>query len=543
MNLKPEDFAKLPLTPEERAEVETLLQTDPALWRPMPGPQLAALESTADIIGFGGAGGGGKSDWICGLGVTQHRKSIIFRENGTELVGINNRLRDILGPRGEYKGQDKAWLFTRDGQPCSIELGAFPDIGDEQKYRGRDHDLLAFDEATNMREGQVRFLFAWARTVLPQQRVRIVLTFNPPNTVEGQWIIRFFAPWLDDRHPNPALPGELRWFATIAGVDIEVPDDRPFIIADDKTTRVYDFDPTRFRPEDIIRPSSRTFIPSRVTDNPFLSGTNYLRTLQALPEPLRSQMLHGDFRAGMKDDAFQVIPTAWVDAAMSRWKKPAKLPPMDSLGADIAMTGADEHVSIARHGMWFSEPVAHKGFDIPDGAKSGALLVAQLRDSAVIHVDLLGPGALTYGFLMSLKLQTVGVMFGDKVPGVTDQTGRLRFFNLRSYLWWRMREVLDPQNNTGAALPPHAKLRADLCAPKFSIPGQLIKVQSREEIIKSIGRSPDYGSAAILALIDTPKRAVLLASMTGTAVAARGHDPYAVLQSDPVTYDPYERDR
>src|SRR5262245_39215239 len=123
-----------------------------------------------------------------------------------------------------------------------------------------------------MREEQVRFLFAWNRTVHPNQRVRIGLTFNPPNTVEGRWIISFFAPWLDNKHPNPALPGELRWFATVAGKDIEVPDNRAFVLTDE-TTRVYDFDPAKFKPEDIIRPSSRTFIPSRITDNPFLRDT------------------------------------------------------------------------------------------------------------------------------------------------------------------------------------------------------------------------------------------------------------------------------
>jgi hypothetical protein len=33
---------------------------------------------------------------------------------------------------------------------------------------------------------------------------------------------------------------------------------------------------------------SRTFIPSRVTDNPFLANTGYIAMLQGLPEPLRS---------------------------------------------------------------------------------------------------------------------------------------------------------------------------------------------------------------------------------------------------------------
>jgi hypothetical protein len=518
-------------TIEELLEANSILDEDAQLWHPLEGPQTDATDSHADITGFGGAGGGGKSDWILGLALTRHRHSIVFRENGTELAGLNIRLREILPP-DNYNGREQRWSFTRpDGVPCAIELGSFPDIGDEQKYRGRPHDLLAFDEATNMREQQVRFLFAWARTVQPEQRVRIVLTFNPPSTVEGRWIISFFAPWLDDLHPNPALPGELRWFATIAGIDIEVPDNRAFVLSSDNVTRVYDFDPAQHRLEDVIKPQSRTFIPSRVTDNPFLAGTGYMRTLQALPEPLRSQMLKGDFKAGMREDAFQVIPTAWVDAAMARWKPRPKKPVMDSMGVDVAMGGADEHVIMRRHANWFDEPIAHKGSEIPDGAQSGSQVVAALRDNAVIHVDLLGPGAMTYGFLMQLQLQAIGVNFGELVSAATDQHGRLRFTNLRSYLWWKMREALDPLNNNAIELPPHKRLRADLCAPKYSLPGQAIKVQSRDDIIKAIGRSPDYGTAAILALIDTPKVSLLRQIVGGHERIDRGYDPYAILNS------------
>src|SRR5687767_2565363 len=199
------------LTPEERAELDALLGSDPALWRPLVGPQTEATESLADIVGYGGAGGGGKTDLVCGLAITRHRKSIIFRESGTELVGISNRLRDLIAPvdADAYNGRDRTWAFRRptDNVQVSIELGSFPDIGDERKYQGRDHDLLTFDEAQNMREEQVRFLFAWNRSVVAGQRVRIIMTFNPPTTVEGRWIVRFFAPWLDELHPNPAVPG------------------------------------------------------------------------------------------------------------------------------------------------------------------------------------------------------------------------------------------------------------------------------------------------------------------------------------------------
>ena len=71
-------------------------------------------------------------------------------------------------------------------------------------------------------------------------------------------------------------------------------------LRDGEGRTVYDFDRAKFKPEDVIQPKSRTFIPARVTDNPYYTDSGYVATLQSLPEPLRSQMLYGDFRAGIK---------------------------------------------------------------------------------------------------------------------------------------------------------------------------------------------------------------------------------------------------
>jgi hypothetical protein len=118
----------------------------------------------------------------------------------------------------------------------------------------------------------------------------------------------------------------------------------------------------------------------------------------------------------------------------------------------------------------------------------------------------------------------VGVNVSES-PTATDKSGRLRFKNLRSQLWWQMREALDPANNTGIALPPDPRLLADLCAPTWSMTGTTLQVASREEIIDRIGRSPDFGSAYVLSLIDTPKRSALEALGRGNR---RGeYDPYA----------------
>jgi hypothetical protein len=293
------------LTPEERAELDSLLTSDHAIWRPLPGPQSQAYESEADIVGYGGAAGGGKTDLACGKALTKHRKVGIFRLNGTELTSIIDRFTEMLGSRDGFNGKDNIWRLTRpDKVKVQVEFGSFPNLGDEKKYQGRPHDLLVFDEAANMREIQVRFLLGWLRTTVKGQRCQALLAFNPPTNVEGRWVIDFFAPWLDRKHPRPAKPGELRWFATVDGHDVERDDGSPF--EHDGET---------------IQPLSRTFIPSRISDNPYLMGTGYMATLQALPEPLRSQMLKGDFAAGVKDDPWQVIPTNWVEAAMARGRR------------------------------------------------------------------------------------------------------------------------------------------------------------------------------------------------------------------------------
>ena len=474
-------------------------------WSPLDGPQRMAYESTADIIGYGGAAGGGKTDLACGKSLTQHQKVLVLRREATQLTGIIDRFQELIGSRDGYNGSDRIWRLS--GK--QIEFGSTPNVDDWNKYQGRPHDLVIFDEAANFLESQVRALLGWLRSVDPKQRCQALLTFNPPTSAEGRWITAFFAPWLDSKHPNPAAPGELRYFAMIDGKEVEVLDAEPFDHGTDRIT-----------------PMSRTFIPSRISDNPYLMGTGYMSTLQALPEPLRSQMLHGDFNAGIEDDPWQVIPTAWVEAAQARWKKPDKLAPMESLGCDVARGGRDQTILARRHGMWFDVPQVYPGAATPDGPTVAGLCIAAKRDDAVIHIDVIGVGSSPYDFLNDARQQVVGVNVSEAATA-TDQSGRLRFKNLRSQLWWKFREALDPSNNTGICLPPDPRLLADLCAPTWELTGSTIYVASREQILAKIGRSPDYGSAYILAMLDTPKRGDIAAMGGARNKIKELYDPYA----------------
>jgi hypothetical protein len=483
--LRAADIAELLpfISPEKRARVGELLQATRAVWRPQPGPQSDAYASTADVIGYGGAAGGGKSDLMIGAMLTQHRKGIIFRREATQLTGLVDRLTDLLGSRDGYNGQEKIWRLAGGKQ---IEFGSVPNLGDETKYQGRPHDFIGFDEAANFLESQVRFLLGWLRTTVKEQHCKALLTFNPPTTAEGRWVISFFAPWLDDKHPNPAAPGELRWFATVDGKEVEVGSE-----------------PFKHEGE-LITPRSRTFIASHVADNPFLMNTGYMATLQSLPEPLRSQMLKGDFNAGMEDDPWQVIPTAWIDAAMARWKPRDAKGVMDSMGVDVARGGRDETIISRRHGVWFDELIAQPGRDTPDGPTVATQVIAARRDLAPVHIDVVGWGSSPYDFLISNRIQAEPINGAETAHGRTEDD-TLDFYNRRAELWWRMREALDPLNADPIALPPDNALRADLAAPKWTLKPKGILVEAKADMIKRLGRSPDRGDAVGMALIATMK--------------------------------------
>lgn len=517
------------LTEDERRELYSLIDADlsEVVWRPLPGPQTMAYESLADVIGFGGAAGGGKSDLAIGKALTQHQVVQIFRREGTELGGIIGRVEEVLGHRNGLGGKPPVWRSPH-GKCRLIEFGSVPNLGDERKFQGRAKDLLVIDEAANFLEAQVRFLMGWVRTVDPNQRTQTLMTFNPPTNADGRWVVSFFAPWIDPKFPGKrAQPGELRYVAVLGGKDVWVDSGEPFT-----------------HDGELIRPQSRTFIPSRIADNPFLA--NYMTTLQALPEPLRSQMLYGDFTAGMEDDPWQVIPTKWVEAAQARWKpKPARSEQM-ALGVDVARGGKDNTTIAERYKTpdtdhWYEQladgKTAVPGTETPDGPKVAGLVIAVRRDSAPVAIDVIGVGASPYDTLKGINVQVLGVNVAE-AANATDKSGLLRFFNLRSQLWWQFRELLDPANGHNVVLPPDQQLLAELCAPKWELSGKTIKVESREDIIKRIGRSPDRATAYILASMDIPKISALQAA--NARLDTIHYDPLAHMRDDrtPGDYDP-----
>lgn len=504
--MPPEEVDRLYSTAKE------ILGSQP--WIPNPGPQTEAYYSKADVMLYGGAGGGGKTDLVCGLALTQHQRTLIMRTQYTDLGALIERVVKLAGTRKGLNSAPPAQFKAEDGR--IIDFGGASSLERAETWQGNPHDLIAFDEACQFPEPVVRFIMGWNRAAdeslggKSAQRCRVVMASNPPLAAEGEWVVGMFRPWLDVTHARPAEHGELRWFVTDPdGRDLEVdgPDD-----IKNWNGKVY-------------RPRSRTFIPAALSDNPFLVDTGYQATLDAMPEPLRSAIRDGNFMAAREDDDWQVIPTSWVLASNERWRTQRKPDDgMTAIGLDVARGGRDNTVFSPRYGRWFGELQVVPGRQTPDGTSVAVLAAGMLREGAIVGVDAIGVGADAETALKNAHLPFVAINGASKATGAT-RDGNFGFLTRRSEMWWRLREALDPEYGYDLALPPDPALLADLTAPTYTVrPGQppKIYVESKEDLKKRLGRSPDRGDAVVYSWntgdMDAPTARRVSSSLRGTTV-------------------------
>lgn len=467
--------------PSEKCYLERVT-SQRALWMPQSRPQWEALLSPADELFYGGAAGGGKTDLLIGLALECHQHSAIFRRVYPNLAGIIRRTREIVGAYGHENRADRIWTLP-DGR--TVEFGAVQYEDDKTKWQGRAHDLKAFDEISEFTESQYEFICAWTRTTTPGQRVRVVATGNPPLGESGSWVVRRWRAWLDSKHPHPARPGELRWYATIDGEEREFTSGEP--IQNGAET---------------IYPRSRTFIPALVEDNPFLSqDARYLSVLQSLPEPLRSMLLKGDFHASAPIDPWQVIPTEWVLLAQQRWQERERPEmPLSAVGVDPARGGQDNTALSKRYDNWFDELIWWPGAATVDGPQTAELIRQAIGDEqpGAINIDVVGYGASVYDSLAAMY-PGVHPINAAAASSYRDRSGKLKMRNARAEYYWRLRDSLDPQHGDEIALPPGNEVVADLCSARYHVSTAGVLIEDKEDIRRRLGRSPDKGEAILLA--------------------------------------------
>ena len=430
-----------------------------------------------------------------GLAMNCHHRSLIVRSQFSDLEGLLDNAKRIIGTTDGFIGGARPKYRKEDGGVIHFE--GLPEDGGIGGKQGVDHDLVCVDEAATVPENQVRLLMGWLRSDRPGQRCRMVLASNPPLDSTGDWLITYFAPWLDPTYPRPAKNGELRYFLPDeeTGKDRECDADDWIMIHDVK-----------------VYAQSRTFIPSKFTDNPYYSAEEYAKSLSGLPEEIRNILVSGNFMLSRSDSLWQCIPTSVVRAAQQRWTAhPPAGTPMCSIGVDIAQGGPDKTVLARRHDGWYDKLVTVSGKLTPEGSDVAALIIKHRRDAATIILDMGGGwGGLTASCLKNNEIKTTsykGVMSSNS----RDKSGNLGFTNVRSQAYWQFREALDPDQPGGSTicLPDDPELVAELTAPTFRTIRQggrmCIQLQEKDAVMKSLGRSTDKADAVVMAWYDGVK--------------------------------------
>jgi hypothetical protein len=510
--------------PQRAAAAQAIMEgTKQLRFVPLPGPQTDAYRCRADLLLYGGSAGSAKSALLVGLAVNEHTKSIIFRRESSQTDGLEAFGKEVIGTTASYNGTDHEWTWPEGGR--TLKLAGMKEPGDWTKHAGRERDFIGFDEGAEFLESQVSSMLAWLRAE-PGKRCRVVLASNPPRSAEGAWMIEWFAPWLDPKHPNPAAPGELRWCLMWRGqtIWVEGPGEHE---VDGET----------------VLAMSRTFIPASLKDNPYRDTPEYRARLQSLEEPLRSQLLYGDFGAGAEDDAWQAIPTAWVRAAQQRWTAtPPVGIPLCAMGVDVAQGGGDDTVIAKRHDSWYAPLIVEPGTNTPGGTDVAALVIKHRHDAAKPIVDVGGGwGADAHGHLMRNNVDSVAYM-GVKATTKRSKDNVYRFTNTRSWAFWTFREALNPDQRGGSqlALPPDREMLVDLTTPRYRVKnagtnGAEIEIESKEKVCARLGRSPNKGDAVLMAWTDGAKMATHYEDWSDRQGSFGKPAPRVIMRRQPLT--------
>ena len=220
------------------------------------------------------------------------------------------------------------------------------------------------------------------------------------------------------------------------------------------------------------------------------------------PEDLFRKKVLGQFPK-VSDDI--LIPAQWLELAHQRWKQVNGREPLRQetrvLGVDVAGMGRDNTCFCERMGAWVAPFQTYNSGGAADHMGIAGKIAAYRRRQieAYVSIDTIGEGAGVYSrcieldkeqFIISCKYSEAAKNHNGKP--LTDVTGQYQFINMRAYLFWCVRDWLNPKNETGAMMPPDTQFDEEATEIKWSFRSDgRIFIEPKEDIKERLGRSPD----------------------------------------------------
>ena len=160
------------------------------------------------------------------------------------------------------------------------------------------------------------------------------------------------------------------------------------------------------------------------------------------------------------------------------------------IGVDVARFGSDQSVILVKQSRMILEINSYHQLDVME--LSGRLLEVYESyglDVSEILCDSIGVGGGVIDVCKNWGLPIRGV-------NVSESPMSDRYANLRAELYFRMAEWFEEEE---VSIPDHKELIRDLSAVRYLYrPNGKIAIESKSELVKRIGASPDVGDALAL---------------------------------------------
>lgn len=241
------------------------------------------------------------------------------------------------------------------------------------------------------------------------------------------------------------------------------------------------------------------YLQALAKDNPF-NQPEYIEALEHLPENEYNRFVLGDW--SYSDDPNQLIRFDVLKPQLlaSRSKE------ADGMGIDVAREGDDDTFFAYRKNI---ENVRRIGdielINSQDTITTASIAIEKMKDRKVgagsVSVDVIGVGG---GVVDSMRSRGYRVNAFNSGASPTEDAGHLQFKNMRAQMYWKLREGLE---NGTIELVDDARLIKELTAIRYFVKDKYIQIESKPEIKKRLGSSPDMADAVTIALFE-PKRVI-----------------------------------
>ena len=238
------------------------------------------------------------------------------------------------------------------------------------------------------------------------------------------------------------------------------------------------------------------YLPATAEDNPHVPEATR-KSWENLPENEYRRFVLGDW--DYADEPDQLVKYEWILHCQNEVEH---IPGANKMGVDVARYGDDETVFALVEGNCLCGGYEYSGLSTDAVAdRTKELILTKPVSAENVNVDGVGLGAGVVDLLRRWDLNVKEFIAGASPTGVDSESDiGLRYKNLRSQVYWEFREKIRKGEVKIDWMPD--KLLQELTAIKYVVEDKMIKVESKKEIKKRIGRSTDYADAVVMAFYE-----------------------------------------